>query len=1269
VAFVYLDTTLTFELESLIMMNLAPEVTAFLTNVGFATEIPLSDLFFAVDPDSFEDDDFFFDEESSVIVSFLIRDEGFGGGQFVILGEDGEPDEAIPDGQFFTVLLEDVDQVVYTNFPDPFTTSFSETFFIQASDGLDESPFADNLIFGGPADVFNSAPVVSAVPSVVPLNGQIALSELATFEDAENNIQTIAFRDNSAGGGFFTQNGVELAPNIFHEISFNDIDDIVYVGDSVRSGETFAIQALDDSLLRSTQPTAAIFSGNFVPFTQITASELSQLTFVGGDGGTVDTLAIQAFDGFSFGELTTVDVITSAPPVVTDANAFVVEGETILASELFNVTDLDGDSPSLFFIADRNSNPNTGQFELDGNVLPSATFARLNEAQFSRLVYRGGARTFSENIGVSVFDGFEFSELTNITVGTTERPTLTVTDGALLPERTINVSSLVSFQDTDGDAPVQFRVRDQFASPLTGNFVLDGNLLPTGVFNDLNPAQFSRLEYVGGVFGTFDEPIQIQVSDGTAFSDIETFNITTLPNANAPVLTAFTANGFVGQEISALSLFSFTDVEGDNLATVTFTDNSPLANGNFFAIDGVEQTAQQSFTVDFELVEQGRVTYTLGTNSGVTETFRINASDGTNTGTQVTGSATAFVIPEITANTLAGNDFTIDTIQALDVSSLITQTDASGPLTAFRVFDPNTDTRSGGFQLDGIALEQGIIHTLNAAEFDRLEFLGAEVDFGRQFDPVLIQGGNEFGFSDFTRLNINTDQIGPPSEPTEFQFQPNAGQDPNGPLEITYTFIDGGSQEGGAQDEPNVPPLPFYYLDNGDPENDDAQIQANGTRALNQPQREAVRTAIANIESFANIRFVEVAYEPSAADAQITYGAYEFEDDDFNAELGPVLRVDDDGDLILDEAGDPISLDNNNGFGEERGDIWFNTNFFDPTVLEDVGPGSEFLETALGITLFSLSAGFDPDITLSIFNNFQYNTVISDNSGGINDPFPAFGADPSTLQLYDVLDLQGRYGVNTTFNTENNQYFFNGFGSDISQMTIGDAGGIDTINFQGRTAELLGVFDDTIDLRQGQFSSIDGVENALRISYGTVIENARGGDGNDTLIGNETSNLLIGNGGNDVLTGGGGNDALRGGNGNDIYEWSLGDGRDLIIEDATDGDGGLDILRISDPSNQLNSLEDDLTFRRLGDDLRIDLTFDQGAGQGTVTIRDFANVAERVELLQLIDISGNQIGNNISLNSIFVNADTTAQQFQVTSSVPSDPTDPTQGQVSLASPV
>ena len=44
------------------------------------------------------------------------------------------------------------------------------------------------------------------------------------------------------------------------------------------------------------------------------------------------------------------------------------------------------------------------------------------------------------------------------------------------------------------------------------------------------------------------------------------------------------------------------------------------------------------------------------------------------------------------------------------------------------------------------------------------------------------------------------------------------------------------------------------------------------------------------------------------------------------------------------------------------------------------------------------------------------------------------------------------------------------------------------------------------------------------IAYGAIIENAKGGGGNDIITGNAVNNALFGNGGNDRLIGGDGND-------------------------------------------------------------------------------------------------------------------------------------------------
>ncbi|KAB2945323.1 MAG: hypothetical protein F9K19_26370, partial [Rhizobiaceae bacterium] len=77
--------------------------------------------------------------------------------------------------------------------------------------------------------------------------------------------------------------------------------------------------------------------------------------------------------------------------------------------------------------------------------------------------------------------------------------------------------------------------------------------------------------------------------------------------------------------------------------------------------------------------------------------------------------------------------------------------------------------------------------------------------------------------------------------------------------------------------------------------------------------------------------------------------------------------------------------------------------------------------------------------------------------------------------------------------------------------------------------------NSVINLTQGVAGSIAG--QAFSVATGTVIENAIGGDGNDTMTGNDIANILIGGRGNDHLSGGLGADQHIGGTGLDFARY------------------------------------------------------------------------------------------------------------------------------------
>ena len=119
--------------------------------------------------------------------------------------------------------------------------------------------------------------------------------------------------------------------------------------------------------------------------------------------------------------------------------------------------------------------------------------------------------------------------------------------------------------------------------------------------------------------------------------------------------------------------------------------------------------------------------------------------------------------------------------------------------------------------------------------------------------------------------------------------------------------------------------------------------------------------------------------------------------------------------------------------------------------------------------------------------------------------------------------------IGSQVSNDNTYYYTNEFSEAASDQSarsiLADTGGIDTINASAVTGNL------TLNLGPSAVSTIDG--RTLALTAGTIIENAYGGDGSDSITGNNSANVLMGMRGNDTLIGGKGNDFIDGGLGID----------------------------------------------------------------------------------------------------------------------------------------
>ncbi len=255
----------------------------------------------------------------------------------------------------------------------------------------------------------------------------------------------------------------------------------------------------------------------------------------------------------------------------------------------------------------------------------------------------------------------------------------------------------------------------------------------------------------------------------------------------------------------------------------------------------------------------------------------------------------------------------------------------------------------------------------------------------------------------------------------------------------------------------------------------------------------AFRNALEAWENVANIQFSEIS-ETSSSVGEIRV-AYSYVLSTTNAAAWAYLPSNNPeaGDIWLDPLYGPNQNLNQGGFGYL-------------TLMHEIGH-------ALGLT-----HPFESSPPLSSqFDNLKY-TIMSYN----DSPLYASMRFPLTPMLYDIAAIQYLYGANLNYRAGNDNYLFDNNASNI--LTIWDAGGIDTLSAANQT---LGA---VIDLREGKFSSIGpnnlngaAIDN-IAIAFGVQIENAVGGSGNDTLIGNPGDNLLDGGDGIDSMTGGLGND-------------------------------------------------------------------------------------------------------------------------------------------------
>jgi hypothetical protein len=257
------------------------------------------------------------------------------------------------------------------------------------------------------------------------------------------------------------------------------------------------------------------------------------------------------------------------------------------------------------------------------------------------------------------------------------------------------------------------------------------------------------------------------------------------------------------------------------------------------------------------------------------------------------------------------------------------------------------------------------------------------------------------------------------------------------------------------------------------------------------------------------------------------------------------------------------------------GDVWFGTyddysqaalgNYYFTTAIHELGHafGLKHSQETGGVANVAVPAAHDDlEYTVMSYRSYMGGSL----QGGYTNEAYGF---PQTYMANDILTLQTLYGANFTTHSEDTVYSWspttgqefingvaqlapgNGVGGSANRIfeTIWDGNGIDTYNLSNYTTGV------SINLNPGA-SSITSTTQLAYLGDGhyaagniynaylynndarSYIDNAIGGSGNDTLIGNAIANLLNGGSGDDTFLGAGGNDYIAGGAGTDVAVFS-----------------------------------------------------------------------------------------------------------------------------------
>jgi len=256
---------------------------------------------------------------------------------------------------------------------------------------------------------------------------------------------------------------------------------------------------------------------------------------------------------------------------------------------------------------------------------------------------------------------------------------------------------------------------------------------------DVTAAQLSSTTFQSGS-GT--DALWVRAYDGILWGAWTPFHVSA-PTNHAPVATGANVTATHNQNISATSLFSVSDADGDAITKYQFWDSTSDALSGHFVVGGVAQGTSRN--IDVTAAQLSSTTFQSGS---VSDDLWVRAFDGAAwsdwKAIHVTGAVNH-------APVAAAPDFTATHNQNIAATSLFSTSDADGDaITKYRFWDSTSAAKSGHFVVGGVAQGANVNIEVTAAQLSSTTFQS-----GSGSDDLWVQAFDGVAWGDWKEFHVN----------------------------------------------------------------------------------------------------------------------------------------------------------------------------------------------------------------------------------------------------------------------------------------------------------------------------------------------------------------------------------------------------------------------------------------------------------------------------------------------------------------------------------